>query len=305
MDAFSRVEALVKKFKDAGDLHEALEKAVIARDEMKPARNFDERKKLNDLEMTVRALEREIEESYLVPDTQTRVGEFLGGRSPVSPRTERIFTGRSQKEAARRPSPLRAARRIPRTPPTGSTGTIMTPRSNASSTPEYLMPGNYPSSGSSIPLPSSGSSRSRSIRSAASASPFSPIPFDLGTPTYSNAGDSPGPAVMSPMMTPGKVLEGEAEEEGLTVKEVRGIISKMKKEVRGPAYSRRLKAANKYQILREQFNAVQRGCSTVRDLDDVYSMMKTPDRARRYGGVRVPYTPPRGGAPTAVKILVL
>jgi hypothetical protein len=89
------------------------------------------------------------------------------------------------------------------------------------------------------------------------------------------------------MMTPGKVLEGEAEEEGLTVKEVRGIISKMKKEVRGPAYSRRLKAANKYQILREQFNAVQRGCRAVKDLDDVYSMMKTPDRERRYGGIDV------------------
>ena len=216
-------------------------------------------------------------------------------RTRVSPRTEEIFTGRSQKEAAKRPSPLRAARRrIPRTPPTGSTGTMFSPASNASSTPEYLVPGNYPSSGSSIPTNSSrifaprSSSRGSSIRSAARSSPLSPVPFNLSpgpTPTYSNASDSPGPAVMSPMMTPGKVLEGEAQEEGLTVKEVRGIISKMKKAVRGPAYSRRLKAANKYQILREQFNAVKQGCARVEPMDDVYTMMKTPDRARRYGGI--------------------
>ncbi len=184
----------------------------------------------------------------------------LQGRQ-VSPRTQNVFTGRSQREAAQRASPMRRLPRLQRSPQPSRT---MTPLTSPS-----------------LPNMSSPALSQQSI---------SPIPFNLpGTPTYSNVSDSPGPAVMSPTMTPGKVLEGEAQEEGLTVKEVRGIISKMKKEVRGPAYSRRLKAANKYQILREQFNAVQRGCRALRDLDDVFSMMKTPDRVRRYGGVRVPF----------------
>ena len=179
----------------------------------------------------------------------------------VSPRTENVFTGRSQREAAQRASPMRRLPRLQRSPQPSRT---MTPQTSPS-----------------LPNMSSPALSQQSSRP-------SPIPFNLpGTPTYSNMSNSPASAVMSPIMTPGKVLEGEAQEEGLTVKEVRGIISKMKKEVRGPAYSRRLKAANKYQILREQFNAVQSGCRAVRDLDDVYSMMKTPDRVRRYGG-RIP-----------------